>query len=286
MRKLSKLLVILVLVAFSAMGVGAEWNKASKASLVASLMQQSGMAAQIEMIPEQVKMGIRDSARQGAPMDVVIQDKLIGSLDTKSLSQDLQAYLVEQISFDEIRQVMVWLESPLGKKVVAMEINASQSEMMSKMFDVFQVESVRPGRVERVHRLGEAVLSKERTRDLMINIQTFFGMAMVAERGTTQPVSYGATRDNMERAMAPMWGELEQVVMMMYLFTYQGLSDAELDQYLEFTESAVGRRYNRALYEGLSRAFLNAGRSLRQSLKSACRVRKKGCDGTHPYPLV
>ncbi len=283
MRKLSKLLVTFVLVAFSAVGVGAERNKAL---LVASLMQQSGMAAQIELIPEQVKMGIRDSARRGAPMDVVIQDKLIGSLDTKSLNRDLQTYLVEQISFDEIRQVMAWLESPLGKKVVAMEIHASQPEMMSKMFNVSQTERARPGRVERVHRLGEAVLSKERTRDLMINIQTFFGMAMVAERGTTQPVSYGATRDNMARAMAPMWDELDQVVVMMYLFTYQGLSDAELDQYLEFAESGVGRRYNRVLYEGLSRAFSNAGRSLRQSLKSACRVRQKGCDGTHPYPLV
>jgi len=111
-------------------------------------------------------------------------------------------------------------------------------------------------------------------------------MAMVAGSGATQRASYGQARYNMERAMAPMWGELEQVVTMMYLFTYQGLSDAELDQYIEFTESVSGRKYNQVLYDGLSHAFSNAGQSLRQSLKSACRVRQKGCDGTHPYPLV
>ena len=120
----------------------------------------------------------------------------------------------------------------------------------------------------------------------MINMQVFFGMAMAAESGSMQRASYGQTRYNMEQAMAPMWGELEQVVTMMYLFTYQGLSDAELDQYIEFTASPVGRKYNQVLYEGLSDAFSNAGKSLRQSLKSACRSRQKGCDGMHPYPLV
>jgi len=283
MRNLSKLILTLALLVFSAVGVSAELSKAALAEV---LMHKSGMDVQIDLIPAQVKMGIRDSARQGAPMDVVIQDKLIGSLDTQSLNRDVQDYLVEEMSADELQQVLAWLESPLGKRVVAMEISASQPDSMMKMFEVFKTERTRPGRLDRIHRLDEAVLSKERTKDLMINIQVFFGMAMVAERGTTQHASYGTTRYNMERAMVPMWGELEQVVTMMYLFTYQGLSDAELDQYLKFTESAAGRKYNRVLYEGLSYAFANAGKSLRQSLKSACRARQKGCDGTHPYPLV
>ncbi|MCF6323892.1 MAG: hypothetical protein L3J89_06155 [Gammaproteobacteria bacterium] len=283
MHRLSKLILALLLLVFSAVGVSAEL---SKTALVSALMQQSGMDVQIELIPAQVTAGIRDSARQGAPMDVVIQDKLVGALDTQSLNQSVQEYMIEEMSSGEIEQVLSWLESPPGQRVVAMEVRASQPDTMLKMFKVFETERDRPGRIERIHRIDEAVLSKERTKDLMINMQAFFAMAMVAESGTTQRASYGQTRYNMERAMAPMWSELEQVVTMMYLFTYQALSDAELDQYIEFTESPVGRKYNQVLYEGLSHAFFKAGKSLRQSLKSACQTRQKGCDGKHPYPLV
>ena len=283
MRKLSKLILTLALFGFSAAGISAELNKAA---LVSALMHQSGMDAQIELIPQQVKAGIRDSARQGVPIDVVIQDKLVDAMDTRSLNQSVQHYMVEEMSRDEVQQVLSWLESPLGKRVVAMELTASQPDTMMKMFEVYKTEQARPGRLERIQRIDEAVLSKERTKDLMVNIQVFFGMAMAAESGSMQRASYGQTRYNMEQAMAPMWGELEQVVTMMYLFTYQGLSDAELDQYIEFTESPVGRKYNQVLYEGLSDAFTHAGKSLRQSLKSACRSRQKGCDGMHPYPLV
>jgi hypothetical protein len=283
MRKLSKLILTLVLSGFSAVGISAESNKAG---LVSALMHQSGMDTQIELIPQQVKAGIRDSERQGAPIDVVIQDKMVDAIDTRSLNQSVQDYMVEEMSLDEIQQVLSWLASPLGKRVVAMEISASQPDTMMKMFEVYKTEQARPDRLERIQRIDEAVLSKERTKDLMVNIQVFFGMAMAAESGAMQRASYGQTRYNMEQAMAPMWGELDQVVTMMYLFTYQGLSDAELDQYVEFTESSVGRKYNQVLYEGLSDAFTNAGKSLRQSLKSACRSRQKGCDGIHPYPLV
>jgi len=283
MRKLSKLILTLALFGFSVAGISAESNKAA---LVLALMHQSGMDAQIDLIPQQVKAGIRDSARQGVPIDVVIQDKLVDAMDTRSLNQSVQRYMVEEMSQDEVQRVLSWLESPLGKRVVAMELTASQPDTMMKMFEVYKIEQARPGRLERIQRIDEAVLSKERTKDLMVNIQVFLGMAMAAESGSMQRASYGQTRYNMEQAMAPMWGELDQVVTMMYLFTYQGLSDAELDQYIEFTESSVGRKYNQVLYEGLSDAFTNAGKSLRQSLKSACRSRQKGCDGMHPYPLV
>lgn len=283
MQRVSKLILVFLCLAFSAAGVSAEL---SKSALVSALMQQSGTNQQIAMIPAQVKAGIRDAARHGTPMDVVIQDKLVGALDTQSLNRDVKDYLADNLSREEVGQVLSWLESPLGKKVVAMEVSASRPEMMVKMFESFKREQARPGRVARIQRLDEAVLSKERTKDLMVNIQVFFGMAMVAESGTAQRASYRQTRKNVERAMAPMWSELQQVVTMMYLFTYQGLDDAELDQYLEFTESAVGRKFNRVLYEGLSNAFVSSGKSLRQSLKSACRARQKGCDGTHPYPLV
>lgn len=283
MLHLTKLIGTFILLVFSAAGISAEQ---SKTALAAALMQQSGVNVQIDLIPDQVKAGIRDSARQGAPMDVVIQDKLIDALDTQLLNDDVQQYLSEALSADEMRQVLAWLASPLGKQIVSMELNAVQPENMMQMFEASQTEQARPGRLARIHRLDAAVLSKARTKDLMINMQVFFGMAMVAESGSLRRANYIETRRNTERAMAPMWGELEQVVTMMYLFTYQGLNDAALDRYLEFTESAVGRKYNQALFDGLSRAFTKAGQSLRQSLKSACRARQQGCDGVHPYPLV
>jgi len=214
MRRSGKLILALLFLLFSGAGVSAELNKAT---LVSALMHQSGMDVQIELIPAQVKAGIRNSARQGAPMDVVIQDKLVGALDTQSLNQSVQEYMIEEMSSAEIEQVLSWLESPLGKRVVALEVHASQPDSMLKVPKVFETERDRPGRMARIHRIDEAVLSRERTKDLMINMQVFFGMAMVAESGTMQRASYGQTRYNMERAMAPMWGELEQVVTMMYL---------------------------------------------------------------------
>ncbi len=283
MRNLTKLVLTFALLVCSAGSISAELGKAA---LVSSLMEKSGMKVQIDLIPAQVTAGIHESARQGVPMDVVIQDKLVGALDTVSLNQDVRAYLVDKMSNDEVRQVLAWLESPLGRRVVAMEIDASQPDNMMKMSEVFEAEQARPGRLSRIHRLDEAVLSKERSKDLMINMQVFFGMAMVAERGSPKRANYAQTRRNIERAMTPMWDELEQVVTMMYLFTYRELSDTDFDLYLEFTESALGQKYNRVLYDGLSHAFHQAGKMLHQSLRSACRVRQPGCDGVHPYPLV
>lgn len=283
MRNVTGLIWAVVLLVFSAAGTAAEQ---SRTALAATLMQKSGLNQQMALIPAQVKAGIRDAARHGRPMDVVIQEKLVSALDVKMLRHDLQRYLAEHMSAEEMRQVLTWLETPLGKKIVEMEVAASRPAAMVGMFDVFARERERPGRAARIARLDEALMSKERNKDLMLNMQVFFSMAVTAGSGSNHRASYSQTRNEMERIMSSMWGELDQFVSMVYLFTYQGLEDGDLDRYLEFNESRQGQAYNRAIFEGMSEAFIHAGKLLRSSLKSACRAGQAGCDGVHPYPLV
>lgn len=283
MRNVTRLFWAVLLLMFSAVGISAEQDRDA---LAAELMQKSGLNQQIELIPAQVQAGIRDAARHGRPMDVVIQEKLISALDVEMLRHGLQRYVAEHMSVSEMKQVLAWVEAPLGKKIVEMEIAASKPSAMVGMFGVFEQEQKRVGRVERIARLDEALMSKERNKDLMLNMQVFFSLAVNAGSGSNYRASYAQTRNEMERVMSPMWGELDQFVSMVYLYTYQGLDDNDLDRYLEFNESQHGRSYNRVIFEGLGQTFIHAGKLLRSSLKSACRTGQDGCDGVHPYPLV
>ena len=87
----------------------------------------------------------------------------------------------------------------------------------------------------------------------MIDMATITVQGVMSELNAMLPSGQRADSYTLEQEMSAQRGQLrrnfQNVCMVSFLYTYQSLSDDELEQYVEFAESDSGRRYHQTILQ-------------------------------------
>lgn len=224
--------------------------------------------AQRELVEDVLELsGLLDHAQQlGAQSEAQVDQRLA---QRKDISPE-QAAIIKQVivdsyqpallvrairerfaaSFDERRfaDLRAWYQQPLGMKMRQFEQAASTPEAApdaEKFFATLENMPPVPSRLKLIERLDAATHSTENTLQLV--------MAMVDDLfdqgAKVDPQGAARERAKMElegqRLLAQQRETYQAAVAAMLLFTYRGATDAELEQYIAFWESALGEWMNR-----------------------------------------
>jgi hypothetical protein len=109
-----------------------------------------------------------------------------------------------------------------------------------------------PERLALVTRIEAASESTELVLDTIFS--TALAVALTLGATSESPATAEQIMAEFEAPRARMRSEIQETVLISYLYTYRELTDPELGAYAAFLESDPGRWYSRAL----SRAFLGA----------------------------
>ncbi len=254
------LMAVLVLNAGLCMAAG---KKADPRS-IETLMIKSGLNKQLEQVAPMVQEGMaqqNQAANRLSPEDL---NKLSGvsakAFDAKALKEKVQKHLQANLSETDVQAALSWLRSPLGEKITKLEEDASTPAAYAEMQKMADKLAGNAGRVELAKKLDRAVKATETGVALALNTQT----AMIAALTSgVEPEKRPAMKEIEKQVLMnkeQVRSAVEQSTLLSFLYAYRGLSDAEIGKYIDFANSASGKKYHAATSEGVSAAVTDAAR--------------------------
>jgi hypothetical protein len=178
------------------------------------------------------------------------------------------------------KKSLEWLRTDLGRKITKLEENASTAQALREMeayAKQIKTSPPPPQRLALIHQVDFATHATETNIDILEATAFSIAAAMDATLPQGQRQGQDRLRILMDR-QRPKWREASQdATLVSLLYTYQTLTDAELERYVEFLETDIGREYNNAastaLKDALYLAIEETSRALADVMKRTDRHR-------------
>ncbi|HMK44349.1 MAG TPA: hypothetical protein VK445_09450, partial [Dissulfurispiraceae bacterium] len=259
-------LLFTVLILLSAGSIFAADSKPDQ-QLVRTLMQKSGLSRQIELIPEVIREGIIEANEESdreldqEDLDALLK-KTREAFDAKILIDTVERHLQEHMSVTDIRSVMKWINSPLGRKVSKLEAEASTAAAFREIKKLLEQGVKRTRRTALLAKLDKAVKATDVGVSIAINLQVAFILAATAEMPEEQRPAMEEITKEVKEGKEQLRLAMERETMAGFIYTYRSLTDTEIKRYIAFAESEAGMKYHAVSAEGLNTALTQAGFAL------------------------
>jgi|GEM_PF-3171107 len=274
MRKFFRFITTLTIITFSLPGRAEE----ATSGQIQTLIQKSGLSAQLEQLPQILEMGLNQSRQKNkeslAPEEFeMLKNAMIVSYDPAILQKSVSDYILVKISKEEIDQILSWLDSPIGRKIIKLEEDTATPEGEEKMENMSEELYKDEDRIALVQELDEAIRGSESNVEMVLSIQYAMAVSMAI---AIDPGNQDLLDNVMKRVMAgrrQMTEVVRESTLKNYLYTYHTLQPGEIRQYIEFAKTAYGMKYFQVITESLSKGIIeasrNVGKIFGQSLKKA-----------------
>lgn len=226
------------------------------------LMERSGMLHTLR----QVRPGVLSGMREGrGDLPTAVSRAMVQSAERAfqpdRMIAEVRAHLAANLAADDVTAVLEWLDTPLGRHVTQLENAAATPEAQARLqayAHALREDPPTPERLSLCQRLDQVTHASELMRQLVEAAM----LAGAAGANAAQPVERQVPPEVLRRMLQQQFGtqlgQVQQLVVLTQLFTYDALSDAELRQYLDFLQAPAGTRY-----------LDESGAALRQSIIDA-----------------
>jgi len=246
-------------------------------ALTRELMVKCGINEQVENVPEKTMAEVRECFKRnetilGKMSDQVVTD--INAIIDRSFNPDtiraiLAEYIESQMSSDDMRSVIAWLDSPLGLKLTAIEKTASTPESYRAMVEYVPTLKQRPDYDERlklVQEIDASVKATELIVDRMINMQIITLTALGSAFPSMSLPPEQTMRENFDKNRQEITNAIGREIALSIFFTYRDVSKAELKEYIRFMKTDYGTRYHNVIQEGSNKAYTFCGKKFSEAV--------------------
>lgn len=186
--------------------------------------------------------------------------RIYDSARTFPLFRDRFAEALADVPEADIAAMLDFLGSERGARIIALEVSARRAFLdpaveetsLLRLEEMREMRDPRLGRIEDLIAAGD-LIEENVSSAMNANLAFYRGMA---EGGALD----GAMTD--EDMLSDVWSQEDQIrtetsrwVMSMLTLAYAPLDDADLEAYRAFSESAAGRRLNRAMFQAFDAVF-------------------------------
>ncbi len=238
----------------------------NKEMLLLDMYSKSGLEKQIEQMPMIIMAGfdqavVRDDRMKAMPPRVIgeIRAPIETLFAADKIKKTILAECREKLSVDDLKKIMEWLDSPLGRKFTQLEVIASTPEKyveIQQFAGTLQKSPRLPEQLNIIRRLDAAVKATETGVEVAVNTQMGVAIAMVE----TLPKEQQPTYDDLFAAIEKSRPQFESVIraqtIVSLLYTYRNVPHEELDRYIAFASSPTGTGYHDAVISGMKKALL------------------------------
>ena len=195
-------------------------------------------------------------------LDGIIAKQFEPGVFYSSIGDQLRkSYSVERLP------VVEWLRSPVTRKMADLERKALQPESRDALVEFAASLSKSPpaeSRLLLVHRLYDSV----KTCDMEVEVTISLVQTVALAIGPALPKEKRYTPAELGKALGPVKSRYRSIMknarLVRYLFAYQSVSDAELEEQVSFLESENGKWF----VSQVERGFNDAGEAISKALGS------------------
>jgi uncharacterized protein DUF4124 len=237
------------------------------------LLELSGARAQLVGLVARVAADLRPAPGQMSAADMATIDRILAqSLRHETVYGAVRDAFLPQVDRPSLETTAAWLRTPVGHKIIALEIASSQPGAEQKVAEYTAVVKANPPsarRLELLQRLDWVTGANETSADLVAAIARGLSTAVSAAGPPESRLRPGQIGDRAAQVRARANETLREVRTMSMLYTYQTLEDDELSEYVRFSGTDAGRWYNTAMRKALVGAI---GKAVEQTVTELVRA--------------
>lgn len=237
--------------------------------LVRMVMRKSGLEKQIEQMPQllQAELDRQQADAKGIPQEEFtrLSRTARSAFDPKTIHAAVQTYIKANLSENDMKEVLEWLDSPLGTKITRLEEEASTAEAYQDMQVIgpkLLDENRNSARMRKLIKLDKTIGVTRSTVNTMLDIQLAMITAMSAAMDADSRPSFEDVQDFVQKNQSQLQAATSRMVQVQFLYAYRELTDPEIDRYTRFAESESGQRYHAVTIRAVDEALVQAARSI------------------------
>lgn len=225
--------------------------------LSAELLGQTGSDILFEQYPALLKSGIVRRVRLvGLPETVATASsaRVDATMLPLEMKRQLQEMLQARLQVDEMQGLLDWYRGPLGRKVVAAELAGVSQDDYANLQETLDALQTRYRGSERERLFARFDQATHATRMMLDNgaaIQVAMAVILSGSLPGADLPSFSEVKRAVESRRQAMRGMAGQQIYLNYLYTYQDLSNEEIDDYIEFARTDSGARFFEVLSSGV-----------------------------------
>jgi hypothetical protein len=232
------------------------------------LLHESGLWQQLTGISAQFVQGIEaDLGRLGVPDErasASLRAAFTTAYSADRLRKNVAKALASELSAEDTATALAWLATDLGKRVTKLEEDASTAAPPDRSAEI--AGALPPERRALYTRLARATYTGEVGATIALNVAYGLARGMAGARSGSFGGDTNQLRAVLEASRPKLVAMIETQAIGSSAVTYATLSDEDIEQYIAFAESPVGRRYHAATSIALDKAMtesaVEAGRLL------------------------
>jgi len=209
----------------------------------AELLRLSGVESQMLTVRPQILDGLESAEFSLAEDDLERLQRVINvQFADDVLREQSLVILRERWDARHSRAALDWLNGELGRRITALEEYASTPEGVEEMQGFaaeLQAAPPRPGRVELLDRLNRAFDGTRLAVDTTLAMALAVAVAANAVSPAEEQLDNPTLRERIEAGRGLMTRQMQQVLIIYYLFTYHDLLDEEIAAYADFLNPVV-----------------------------------------------
>ena len=244
--------------------------------LIQSLYLKSGMDKQIKQLPLLIQANIEQALEKDDRINQLprhTKSAISGSVHEAFATERLKKIIIkemkESMTIKDLNKTLKWLDSPLGKKCTRLEEAASTPETLSEIQKfAAQLQQAPPAanRLDILRRLDAAVKATETNVEITMNAQLAVAFAVVKSLPREQQGPLEDIAAQLEKNRPQIEAMMKSQTLLFALYTYQDLTNAELEKYIQFATSPAGNKYHVATISGFKKALLDGSLKWSESI--------------------
>jgi len=225
------------------------------------LLEKSGIKHQLEQLHATIPQQIEMAERQRGPMP---PDKKAAFMEASRKAMEpkkLLAELAQGIDDDGVlepqhrQEIVRFLDSPLGRKVVAADKSLGSPDAMEKIGreGPALVEELMKdhARLALIQSLDKATMATDMATDINLASGLALEWALISQSDMPNKPGFEQLQQFYEKNRPAVKMQMAQMMLAGFAYGYRDLSNEELTDYLAFANSPAGKRY----FHGIGKVF-------------------------------
>lgn len=239
---------------------------------IEQIYRRSGLAEEVAQFPATIRMLVSQTEiRYGQPPLArrAGDNAMTEAYAAERLEQYILSYLRNNLGPAQIKAVLTWFDSPLGKKIEQLERAAATTHGHEAM--QLYNESLPSGHPDNQYVLqAQTLISASQAIETGLRIyhstQLATITALLAKTPDRMTETLRVIAADIESSLTEVKQIISREITLSTLFTYQSLSNEEMSAYISFLQSHVGRHYQQVLSDALNNGLISIENDLRNLL--------------------
>ncbi|GHE84740.1 hypothetical protein [Thalassotalea profundi] len=189
-----------------------------------------------------------------------IMNRIISHWQQDEIEKQVFDYVKQNISTEQMKPILIWLNTDLARKVKQAEAQASEPNFNQEIMNyLVELERNPPSatRVTAINQFIETTRVVEHSITLVMSVAEGLTKGLVIdanEKGNMESVSKIKKQlQDMESMLKPA---LEQQMIMVSYFIYRNINDKDFQKYSEFYQQELGQKEISLMYKAMGAAIV------------------------------